>query len=376
MKRSRAVATIAAIPALLPFAARAQGNAPYKIGVTYPLTGPLAAIAGELLEGAKLAVAEINAAGGVKGHPILLVIEDTAGTPQGGVAAFRKVVQVDAVQAIMNIYTNVVTAQIPLADELKIPALSTVESPGLFAKSEYSFSHAPTWGITLPLMTAYWKAHNIKRVYGLLTNSAIGQLQTARLKASVAEIGGEYGDALLDPAQTDYRGAVARARDAGAEVIMITGQGSTTDSNTVKQIKEMGLKSEIWSFGQSYTSKSFHDAVGPYAEGMVFGGLYLDPNVSNKFARAYRDRVGYIPAYNAGENYDIIKMYAYAFGKVGYNAEAIRNTIATLKGVPSVLGGTITMGTDHYTEFSFAGLWRVKTGKLVRISGKSGTGTT
>jgi branched-chain amino acid transport system substrate-binding protein len=369
MKRSRALGTIAAFPALAPLATRAQGNSPYKIGVTYPLTGSLAPIAGELLEGAKLAVAEINAAGGVKGHPIQLVIEDTAGNPQGGVAAFRKVVQVDGVQAIMNIYTNVVTAQIPLAEELKIPAISTVESPGLFANSQYSFSHATTWGATVDLMTAYWKSHGVKRIYGLLTNSAIGQLQSAKMKTVVPEFGGEYGEALLDPGATDFRGAVARARDANAEVIMITGQGSTIEANAIKQVREMGVKAEIWSFGQSFTSKQFHDAVGPYAEGMTFGGLYLDPNVSNKFARAYRDRVGYIPAYNAGENYDVIKMYAYAFGKVGYNAEAIRGTIATLKGVPSVLGGTITMGPDHYTAFSSTGLWRVKAGKLVRIAG-------
>jgi branched-chain amino acid transport system substrate-binding protein len=371
MKRSRAVATIASIPALLPMGVRAQGNAPYKIGVTYPLTGPLAQVGVDFLKGGEFAIEDINKAGGVKGHHLQLVVEDTGGTPQGGITAMRKLAQADGVQAILTIFTNVVTAQIPLADELKIPTLSTVESPGLFANSQYSFSHAPTWGTTLPQMQAYWKAHNIKRVYGLLTNSAIGTLQSARLKSAVAEIGGEYGEALIDPNATDFRGSIARARDANADVVIITGQGSTVEANAIKQVKEMGLKAQIWSFGQNYTSKAFHDAVGPYGEGMILGGLYLDPNVSNKFARAFRAKVGYIPAYIHGEVYDIIKMFAYAIDKVGYNGEAMRGAIATLKGVPSVLGGTITMGPDHYSEFGAAGLWQVKAGKLVRISGQT-----
>ncbi len=109
---------------------------------------------------------------------------------------------------------------------------------------------------------------------------------------------------------------------------MITGQGSTVEALAIKQVREAGLKAQIWSFGQNYTSKGFHDAVGPYGEGMVCGGLYLDPNVSNTFARAYRAKVGYIPSYVAGEAYDIIKIFAYAIGRAGYDGTAMRTTIA------------------------------------------------
>ncbi len=135
----------------------------------------------------------------MKGHPLQLVVEDSAGTPQGGITAMRKLVQVDGVQALISFFTNVVTAQIPLADQLKVPTLSTVESPELFAKSEFSFSHAPTWATTLPQMAAYWKAHDIKRVYGLLTNSAIGLLESPALRAAVQGMGGEYGEASSIP---------------------------------------------------------------------------------------------------------------------------------------------------------------------------------
>src|SRR5277367_3613590 len=98
-------ASLGAAAALGPIAASAQQakGEPYKIGVTYPLTGPLAVNTPAVLAGAQIAVADINRAGGVKGHPLVLAVEDTQGTPQGGVTAMRKLVQVDGVQAIITI---------------------------------------------------------------------------------------------------------------------------------------------------------------------------------------------------------------------------------------------------------------------------------
>jgi branched-chain amino acid transport system substrate-binding protein len=369
MKRSRATTLLTAGLAL-PSAARAQGNAPYKIGVTWPLTGPFAGIGGEFLKAGQIGVDDINAAGGVRGRKLQLLIEDSAGTPQLGVAAMRKLVQVDGVQLIWTIFTNVVTAQIPLSDELKVPTMGSLEAPGLFARSEYSFSHAPTWDKNLPLMASYWKGHDIKRVYGLLTNSSMGALQSPACKAAATQAGAEYGESLLDPNLTDFRGVLERARAANPQIILLTGQGSAIEANAAKQARELGINAELWSLSNSYSAKSFRDVVGPYGEGMVFGGLSLDPNnpASNGFARKFRAAVGYLPYPPAAECYDIMKIYAWAIGKAGYNAAAMRDAIATMKGVPSVLGGTITMGSDHYSVFNNMAIWRVKAGKLVKIS--------
>ena len=121
MKRRAALPLIAGLTGLRPSAALAQaarGN-PYKIGLTYPLTGPLAQVTAEYIPAAQLAVDDVNRHGGVHGRPVQLDVEDTQATPQGGIAALRKLVEVDGVQAVMTIYTNVATAQIPLATSSK-----------------------------------------------------------------------------------------------------------------------------------------------------------------------------------------------------------------------------------------------------------------
>ena len=368
MNRARAAATVASMLVLPSVAANAQGLPPYKIGATYPLTGPFAPAFADYLKGAVLAVEDINRSGGIKGHPLQLPVEDSLGSPQGGIAAMRKLVQVDGVQCILTTLTNVVTAEIPLADQLKIPTISLVETPGLFAKSEYSFARAPTWGITLPMMVAYWKQHGIKRIYGMLTNNAIGQLQTVAVRAALQNIGVQYDDSLLDIDTADFRGPIARVRENNPDIVLITGQGSTMEVSAIKQLRELGVKAQIWNLGQNYSSRPYREALGPYSEGLYYGGVYLDPNTSPKFVKRYKAAVGYVPGYPAGEAYDIIQMFAYAIAKGGYNGEAIRNVLVSLKGLPSVLGGTITMGADHFTEFTTAGFFQVRSGRLVRIS--------
>ena len=63
-----------------------------KIGMTVPMTGP-AANTGQLqIEGAKLAIGQINAAGGVLGRQFELVMEDDQTTNPGMVLAFSRLV--------------------------------------------------------------------------------------------------------------------------------------------------------------------------------------------------------------------------------------------------------------------------------------------
>lgn len=96
----RAIGLLVAILSLLGASGLAQtvGTEPYKIGVTFPLTGPLTTSGTQYVPAAEVAVSHVNRAGGIHGHPLQLVVEDSLGTPEGGIAAMRKLVQVDGVQ--------------------------------------------------------------------------------------------------------------------------------------------------------------------------------------------------------------------------------------------------------------------------------------
>jgi branched-chain amino acid transport system substrate-binding protein len=367
MDRRSFTASVASALALGARPALAQGNAPYKIGVTWPLTGPLATFTAEVIKGGEVALDELNASG-VNGRKLQLLVEDTAGTPQGGVTAMRKLVEVDGVHAVISILTNVVTAQIPLAEQFKIPTISQIETPGLLDKTTYCFAHAPTWGLIVPMIAKDWKSRGIKRVYGLMLNNALGLLEGPACRQAAQSVGAEYSEALLDPNVTDFRGVAERVRDFKADAVVIPGQGGSVELNATRQLRELTTAQLIYSLGQNYTSKAVHDAIGPYTEGMIFGGLYLDPIRAPKFVSAFKAKTGYPPSTQAAEQYDIVKMIAYAIGKTDNNAEAMGKTLATLKRFPSVFGGTVDMGENHRTIIKAIGLFQVQKGQLVRIA--------
>ncbi len=99
---------------------------PIKIGVLLPLTGRNAAI-GQIQKNAVLmAAAEINTRGGIKDRKIELIIEDTQGSPDGGRAAIRKLIQRDKVLVIGGGFSSSATwATSAIAQQNKIPFVVT-----------------------------------------------------------------------------------------------------------------------------------------------------------------------------------------------------------------------------------------------------------
>jgi branched-chain amino acid transport system substrate-binding protein len=368
MDRKRFSSLLLAVPGLTPRRLLAENRDFYKIGVTYPLTGPLASSGNEYLPAAQVAVAHINRAGGVNGHPLELVVEDTQGQPQGGIAAMRKVVQVDGALAVLTIYTNVVTAQMPLAEQIKVPLLSPVEAPGLMAKSAYAFSHAASVASMGGLWSNYWRKNKEKRVFAFIVSNAFGPFISAVAKGAAQNAGCEYLETPFNYGENDYRGLVARAKEFGPDAIIIAEQGGVDGTLIIKQVREAGIKAPIFFPGIFYDEVAWRNGVGPYIGGVFEAGIRIDPRAGKQFIDDYRIKTGHFPSYVSGEVYDQIKMFAAAIVRGGYTGEAIRNQLASMKGVPSVFGGQIVMDAEHYSIPSTDSLWTVRDGKLVRVA--------
>ncbi len=80
-----------------PFIIQARGETPVRIGMIDPLTGVYAAPAGNEVMGAKLAVEQMNAGGGMLGRQVELLVEDSANDVGTGVQKARKLLERDQV---------------------------------------------------------------------------------------------------------------------------------------------------------------------------------------------------------------------------------------------------------------------------------------
>jgi len=89
---------------------KAEGKEPIKFGVIVPLSGSQAILGEEMERGAKIAVKQVNDAGGIMGRPVELVIRDTKANPDTGVAVARELLS----QGI-NMYFGVASSAVALA---------------------------------------------------------------------------------------------------------------------------------------------------------------------------------------------------------------------------------------------------------------------
>ena len=189
----------------------------------------------------EIAVQHANAAGGVNGRPLSLVVEDSKGNPEAAVSAMRKVVQVDGVQAILTIFTNVVSAQMPLAQQLKVPLISPVEAPGLTAKSGgWVFAHSSLLSRNLPPLEAYWKQKGVKKLFCFLPNTPIAPYGSGQFKEAAQRLGASHEEVLYKLGDTDFRGLIVRARAFAPDAIVIFGHGTPDEGLIMKQARELG----------------------------------------------------------------------------------------------------------------------------------------
>jgi branched-chain amino acid transport system substrate-binding protein len=331
------------------FAQQAAGD-PYKIGVTYPLSGPQGAWGQILVPAIEIAVANVNAANGVNGHPLALVVEDSKGNPEGAISAMRKVVQVDGVQVIMSIFTNVVSAQIPLAQQFQVPVLSPAEAPGLVARSNHwVFAHSALLTRTLPLLEARWQHMGVKRLFCFFPNTSIASYGSSLTKPAAARLGAAYDEALFKLGDTDFRGIIARAKAFNPDAVLVWGHGTPDEAIVIKQMRELGMTVPVFNGTATPMAKTYREAGGKALEGVIYAGFKYDTAAAKPFIDAYHARMGFDPDFAGVEVYDMINMIAAAIRNKGYNGEAIRSYVASLKDFKSIGGGLIDMDPDGQT---------------------------
>lgn len=328
---------------LLPFSVvqQAMSQEVYKIGCALPLSGSLAAGGQFALIPAQIAVEEQNKRGGIKGREVKLLVEDTKGTPEGGVAALRKLVEFDKVPIVMSMFTNVVLAQIPYADSKKVVLISSVKSPGIAEKSPWKFVFSLQAEDENALLLDEAERLGIKRLLSYAPNNAWGRLIFEDVKKKwVDQRSRIYENVYFKYGETDYRGAVVRAKAFQPDALFLNGQETMEEGLIIKQSREAGIKAPL------FMSVSGLMPVPKKAAGDSFEGAIVSVDAPRsgerfeRFAKEFKKRTGEDYCLTAGIWHDIPIMVMQAIDKAGYNSDAIRNYLDKLKNFELTCGGT------------------------------------
>lgn len=298
------------------------------IGGLAPLSAPGTVVGGEAMREAMLIAEEdLNAAGGVLGCKVKVVIADTEGLPEKAAAVMEKLITQDGVAAVGGGYhSSVGVASKDIADARGVPVVfaETWNDTITGDKQKYIFRIAPlsSWA-----SSTIWKhallVPGIEKAAILTENTDYGIPAAEETKNGLATGGVETVIFSVDIGTQDYAGIVERIKAEDPDIIITLATGEA-GYNFAQQSADAGIGPQDLPFhaGQvSLESKSYWENVpdGNYAFVQRIG---VPENLFNEkaknFAAVYKQRTGKaaVESY-AMEAYDSIAIIAQAIGEAG-----------------------------------------------------------
>jgi branched-chain amino acid transport system substrate-binding protein len=281
------------------FAATAAFSAePIKIGYLAALTGDYAAYGTTEVNMAKLVVNDINAAGGVLGRPLELVVYDTKTRNEDAVNAVRRMIENDKVCAIVGANSsgiNIATA--PIVNRAKVPQISTVGTNPLVtvdAKGKvrpYSFRICFTdpyqGALAAELAMSTLRKDKAAVLYNVGSDYAHG-LREFFMKDYQALGGKIVADEGYRETDVDFRAQLTKIKNSDAQVLFLPGMGKDM-ALIIKQARELGMN-DITIIGGDGYGEFMNEIAGKAMVGTYWiNHTYLeDPGMAPIFKR-YKD---------------------------------------------------------------------------------------
>ena len=228
----KGAAAAGALQVASPFIIAARAETPIRIGLVDPLTGVYAAVAQNEVTGAKLAVEQINAKGGILGRQIELLVEDSANDVGTGVQKARKLIERDQVSFLIgDVNSGVAQAIAQVSSEKKI--LHVVSG----GHTDTITGKDCKWNVYRVCNTTSMEANSIsdllfeqygKKWHFITPDYAFGHtLQEAAL-ANLQRLGGTMtGNELTPLGTTDFSAYLIKAPAANPDVLLVLPQVST-----------------------------------------------------------------------------------------------------------------------------------------------------
>jgi branched-chain amino acid transport system substrate-binding protein len=315
-----------------------------KLGAIVPTTGPLAEAGRYALQGASLAVEEVNRAGGVRGRSIELVVEDDQSTNPGTVRAFSRLVQDPAIVAVLG-PTRSTQIEAIAPDVLKTgrPVMIGGTDPRLTQTGDpWLFRCRPNDTYTARVIATFGVETLAKRKWAIVhSTDAFGTSASQLLVDALAKSGAEPVLRLGQPNNSpDFTPVALAIKQSGADIIASFITFETDLAVFARQIRQLGILLP-WIGSPSITTTTALKLAGPALYGTyAVADFHRDASPEAKaFAAAYQAKYGTAPDFFGAWPYDATHLVARALGEAaGGSPQRIRDALLGLHGYRGVEG--------------------------------------
>jgi branched-chain amino acid transport system substrate-binding protein len=339
---------------------------PIKIGLSGPFTGGSSAMGVPMRDGVKLAVSEINKAGGVLGRPLEVVERDDEARNELGVQVAQELINKEHVVATLGfVNTGVALASQRFYEEAEIPVINNTATGTVITqqfkapdnKYNYIFRNAAPDSIQAVMIAEEAiKIQGFKKPAILADSTNYGQLGREDLEKALAKLGVKpVAEEKFNIKDTDMTAQLLRAKEAGADVILTYGIGPELAQIANGQAK-LGWKVPLigsWTLAMT----SFIDNAGANGDGAMMPQTFIQVGSNPKrkafieaFQKMYNtDRIA--NPVSASQGYDSVYLLAAAMKQAGGTDG--RKVRAALENLNEKVDGVVTTydhpftATDH-----------------------------
>ncbi|MFP4890285.1 ABC transporter substrate-binding protein [Paraburkholderia sp. EG304] len=326
-------------------AAPASGE-PVFFGVSGPLTGPNAQYGAQWKAGFDLALDEINHDGGIDGHPLQYVFEDSQSDPRQAVAIAQKFVDDKRILIELGDFSSPASmAASPIYQRAGLVQLGFTNSHPDFTKGgDFIWSPSVSQADAQPLLADLAVKQGFRRVAVLFQNTDWGRAsKDVFVKAAAARGAQVIATEGYQPTDKDFRATLLRVRDTKPDALVLISYYSD-GAQIVRQARTGGITLPIVAASSVYSPKFMElggDAVNGVTTNTSFFPGDRSPEVQ-RFVRDFQAKYHHEPdAFNAFA-YDATIIAAYALRTGGLDRHGVRDALAKLHDVPSVVFGKAT----------------------------------
>ncbi len=345
-----------------------------KIGEYGSLTGDKATFGLSTEHGIEMAMKEADAAGGVSGVPIRMIVEDDQGKPEEAATAVNKLLVQDQVGAILGeVASSNSLAGAPICQQNKVPMITPASTnPSVTQVGDYIFRICfidPFQGTVMARfasqtlhLTKVAILHDAKSDYSVGL-SKFFENEFQRLGGQVVS------NESYVQGDVDFKAPLTALISRAPEAIFVPGY-YTEVGLVARQARELGYSGPLLG-GDGWDSPKLTEIGGPAIEGCYFSNHYStdDPNpVVQDFIKQYKSSYDSAPDAMAALGYDAARLLAQKLGALHdsspdlFNAliassgsggdtraraeAALRDLIAQTSGFPGVTG-VISLDADR-----------------------------
>ncbi len=248
------------------------------IGTSQALTGGMAFIGNQNVNGTKIMISEINAKGGINGRKIRQVVMDDAYQTPRHVANLRRMIEQDKVFCfVFNLGTHTVAASLPILNQYKVPLYGAATQGKMFDKEPYVFSDAASWRQLVIQSTRYMmKEKGKKKIAIFYWDNALGQEHLEGAREYMKAIGSALvAEERFKEEDQDMSSQAIRLKKSEADVVLL-GTSPTAGAKIAKAMHNIGYSPDMVG-PLMLASPGFINVAGKDAEGLYIALPFLSP---------------------------------------------------------------------------------------------------